>query len=134
MRENIRVPVIAHPSFGGATRIAHPLLIGTLYRALGADAVIFPHASGRFAPPASACRELAERARAPLGSFAPALPVPAGGLQLDTLDDVIAFYGRDVMLLIGGSLLLDEKRIGERAARFAAAVGAAAPALKGVSA
>jgi ribulose-bisphosphate carboxylase large chain len=134
VREDIRVPVIAHPSFGGATRIAHPLLIGTLYRALGADAVIFPHASGRFAPPASACRELAERARAPLGSFAPALPVPAGGLQLDTLDDVIAFYGRDVMLLVGGSLLSDAKRIGERAARFAAAVRAAAPALKGVSA
>ncbi|HTS21071.1 MAG TPA: RuBisCO large subunit C-terminal-like domain-containing protein [Casimicrobiaceae bacterium] len=134
VREDIKVPVIAHPSFGGATRIAHPLLIGTLYRALGADAVIFPHASGRFAPPPSACRELAERARAPLGSLAPALPVPAGGLQLDTLDDVIAFYGHDVMLLVGGSLLSDPKRVGERAAQFAAAARASAPTAQGASA
>lgn len=126
VREDVKVPVIAHPSFGGATRIAHPLLIGTIYRALGADAVIFPHASGRFAPPASACRELAARARASLGAFASVLPVPAGGLQLATLGDVVAFYGREVMLLVGGSLLIDEGRVGERAAQFAAAVREAA--------
>jgi ribulose-bisphosphate carboxylase large chain len=122
VREDVEVPVIAHPSFGGATRIAHPLLLGTLYRALGADAVIFPHAGGRFAPPASACRELAERLSAPLGQFPPSLPVPAGGLQLDTLQEVVDFHGRDVMLLVGGSLLADRSRIAERAARFVAAV------------
>ncbi|MFO1303668.1 MAG: RuBisCO large subunit C-terminal-like domain-containing protein [Burkholderiales bacterium] len=133
VREEARVPVIAHPSFGGATRIAHPLLIGTLYRALGADAVIFPHASGRFAPPASACRELARRATAPLGTYAAAMPVPAGGLQLETLADVVAFYGPDVMLLVGGSLLADADRVGERAARFAAAVRDAAFARESVS-
>jgi len=122
VRDDVEVPVIAHPSFGGATRIAHPLLMGTLYRALGADAVIFPHASGRFAPPASECRELAVRACAPLGRLLPALPVPAGGLQLDSLGEVIAFYGSDVMLLVGGSLLADAARVGERAARFVTAV------------
>ncbi|MFO1311546.1 MAG: RuBisCO large subunit C-terminal-like domain-containing protein [Burkholderiales bacterium] len=126
VRDEAQVPVIAHPSFGGATRIAHPLLIGTLYRALGADAVIFPHASGRFAPSASACRELARRATGPLGAFAPALPVPAGGLQIDTLASVVAFYGPDVMLLVGGSLLADADRVGERAAQFVAAARNAA--------
>jgi len=130
----VEVPVIAHPSFGGATRIAHPLLIGTLYRALGADAVIFPHASGRFAPPASQCRELAVRARAPLGKLLPALPVPAGGLQLDSLGEVITFYGRDVMLLVGGSLLADPSHVGDRAARFVAAVREASLARDGARA
>ena len=118
----VEVPVIAHPSFGGATRIAHPLLIGTVYRALGADAMIFPHSAGRFAPPASDCRELAARARAPLGRLLSALPVPAGGLQLYSLGEVIAFYGSDVMLLVGGSLLADPARVAERAIRFVGAV------------
>jgi len=122
VHDAVEVPVIAHPSFGGATRIAHPLLIGTLYRALGADAVIFPHASGRFAPPASQCRELAARVRAPLGRLLSALPVPAGGLQLDALREVIAFYGSDVMLLVGGALLADPACVSERAARFVTAV------------
>ena len=33
----------AHPSLGGAARIAPALLIGTLFRLIGADAVIFPN-------------------------------------------------------------------------------------------
>ena len=33
----------AHPSLGGAARIAPPLLIGMLFRLIGADAVIFPN-------------------------------------------------------------------------------------------
>jgi len=48
--------------------------------------------------------------------------VPAGGLQLHSLGEVIAFYGSDVMLLVGGSLLADPAHVGDRAARFVAAV------------
>ena len=36
------VAFFAHPSLGGAARIAPALLIGTLFRLIGADAVIFP--------------------------------------------------------------------------------------------
>ena len=128
VREDVAVPVLAHPAFGGATRIAHPLLLGTLFRLLGADAVIFPHSTGRFAFGEAVCRDIATRARAPLGRLAPVLPVPAGGLQVEGVPAALEFYGDDVMLLIGGSLLVEPDRVGERAARFVAAVRAASVA------
>ena len=42
------VPIIAHPSFGGATRIAPELLYGKLFPLYGADATIFANFGGRF--------------------------------------------------------------------------------------
>jgi len=99
------IPVIAHPAFGGATRIAPPLLVGKLFRWLGADAVIFPNFGGRFAYDAPTCAAIADYARRPWGSYRPILPVPAGGLTVERVAELVAFYGSDVMLLIGGSLL-----------------------------
>src|SRR5260221_4385153 len=43
------VPVIAHPSFGGATRIAPELLYGKLFPLYAADATIFANFGGLFA-------------------------------------------------------------------------------------
>ena len=53
----------AHPSMGGAARIAPELLIGKLFRLLGADAVIFPNYGGRFGYSPETCRDLAGNAR-----------------------------------------------------------------------
>ena len=49
------------------------------------------------------------------------LPVPAGGMRLDRVEELIRFYGPDVMLLVGGSLYLAGDRLPERAAEFVAA-------------
>ena len=57
----------AHPTMGGAARIAPDLLIGKLFRLLGADAVIFPNHGGRFGYTPDTCRRLAEQARAAVG-------------------------------------------------------------------
>lgn len=70
---------LAHPSFGGAARIAPPLLFGRIFRLLGADAPIFVNYGGRFASPPADCAALATAAREPWGALRPALPVPAGG-------------------------------------------------------
>ncbi|HEX3466670.1 MAG TPA: RuBisCO large subunit C-terminal-like domain-containing protein [Candidatus Elarobacter sp.] len=99
---------LAHPSFGGAARLAPPVLFGKIFRLLGADAPIFVNYGGRFAYPPEECAELAAMARAPWGGLRPALPVPAGGMRLDRVDELLAFYGPDTMLLIGGNLLLAE--------------------------
>ncbi len=99
---------LAHPSFGGAARIAPPLLFGRIFRLLGADAPIFVNYGGRFAYPQAECGRLAAAARAPWGEIRPALPVPAGGMRLDRVDELLDFYGSDTMLLIGGNLLLAE--------------------------
>jgi ribulose-bisphosphate carboxylase large chain len=109
------VTFFAHPSMGGASRIAPELLIGRLFPALGYGAVIFPTYGGRFGYSPATCRELADNAR-------PALAVPAGGITLNRVPELLDFYGPDTMLLIGGNLLLARDRITEEAAAFADAV------------
>jgi ribulose-bisphosphate carboxylase large chain len=114
---------LAHPSFGGAARMAPPVLFGKLFRLLGADAPIFVNYGGRFAYPPAECAALAAAARATWGDLRPALPVPAGGMRLDRVDELLAFYGPDTMLLIGGNLLLAEgEALLSRAHEFVAKV------------
>lgn len=98
------VPIIAHPSLAGVLRAAESALLGTLFRWYGADAVIFPDAGGRFSYSRDACARIAEALRAPDAPVRPALPVPAGGIRLDRVPELLTFYGTDCMLLIGGSL------------------------------
>jgi ribulose-bisphosphate carboxylase large chain len=109
------VVFFAHPSMGGAARIAPELLIGKLFPALGCGAVIFPVYGGRFGYSQATCRELVNNAK-------PALAVPAGGITLDRVTELLDFHGPDTMLLIGGSLLLARDRIAEASAAFVQAV------------
>ena len=119
---HIDVPVIAHPAYAGAVRVASPLLLGKLFRWLGADAVIFPNFGGRFAYSREDCAGIARNARCAWAGYATTLPVPAGGLSLDRVSELVAFYGADVMLLIGGALLMPPDRLSERTSSFVAAV------------
>src|SRR3984885_8903084 len=71
------VAFFAHPTMGGAARIASDLLIGKLFRVLGADAVIFPSHGGRFGYTPETCRRLAEQARPPRARIRSSGPAPA---------------------------------------------------------
>jgi ribulose-bisphosphate carboxylase large chain len=51
-----------------------------------------------------------------------ALPIPAGGIALQRVGEILDFYGEDTMLLIGGSLLLERERITQETERFTRAV------------
>ncbi|HQT75596.1 MAG: ribulose 1,5-bisphosphate carboxylase [Rhodospirillales bacterium 20-64-7] len=113
---------MAHPSLGGAARIAPDLLIGGLFRLMGADAVIFPNHGGRFGYSPATCLRLAQRARRSDDGMKPALPVPAGGMTLDRTREILDFYGEDTMLLIGGSLLMARANITAETERFVRAV------------
>ena len=113
--------VFAHPSMGG-TAIRPALLIGTFFRLLGADAVIYPHHGGRFGYSLRECAALAQAARSPISGIAPAMPVAAGGMTLARVPEILDFYGPDVMLLIGGSLLAAGERLAEATEGFARAV------------
>ncbi len=124
------VPILAHPTFGGALRIAQETLLGTLFRAYGADAVIFPHWGGRFSYSTEVCRDLAERLRYSWDGIKPALPVPAGGMSVERTEELIRFYGQDVMLLIGGSLYLAGNRLLERSRSWVDEVRRAADAVR----
>ncbi len=116
------VVLFAHPSMGGAVRIAPELLLGRLFRLMGADAVIFPSFGGRFGYSRETCAKLADNARQADRGMKTALPVPAGGMTLGRIPEILDFYGRDTMLLIGGDLLSAGDRITEAAERFVRAV------------
>lgn len=122
LRQTLKLPILAHPSFGGATRIAPALLLGRLFRLFGADATIFPNYAGRFSYSREDCLAIANAAREPWETLAPILPVPAGGMSVDRVGEMITDYGRDVMLLIGGNLLIAGEALPERAREFVTAV------------
>ena len=124
--EMLDVPVLAHPAYAGAARVAPPFLLGTLFRLLGADAVIFPHAGGRFAYSAQTCADIADRGRRPLSGMRAMLPVPAGGMSVERAEEIVGHYGNDTMLLVGGSLLAAGDRLAERTRAFVDAVAGAA--------
>ena len=125
-RRHADVPVLAHPSFAGAQRIAPAALFGRLLRAYGADAVIFVSFGSRFSAGREACAELAARLLEPSHGMRSALPVPAGGIRVENAGEVAHFYGHDSMLLVGGDLQVGPEPADERARRFVAAVAGAA--------
>jgi ribulose-bisphosphate carboxylase large chain len=105
VKEHATVPVIGHPSFGGATRIRPELLYGKLFPLYGADATIFANFGGRFSYSRDTCRALADALVKPdEPGIRPTLPMPAGGIKYQNVADVLGFYGTEVILLIGGGL------------------------------
>ncbi len=123
VREHLDVPVLAHPAFCGSARIDRTLLLGRLFRMLGADAVIYPHYMGRFAWSEALCSEIAQAALTPWPGIRPAVPVPAGGMTVERVPELLRVYGRDVMLLIGGSLLQAGDDLAARTQAFVRSVG-----------
>lgn len=116
------VPVLAHPSFAGTQRIAPELLFGKIFRAYGADAVVFVSYGSRFSPPEEVCRRLADHLVEPWEGILPSLPVPGGGIRIETAASVAKFYGIDSMLLVGGNLQIAAGEVAERSRAFVAAV------------
>lgn len=103
-------PIMAHPAFSGSF-ISQPdsgfslqLYYGKLWRALGADAVIFPNTGGRFPFSYNQCQSLHNTLTSKIKTFKTSFPVPAGGIQLDSIDKWIKEYGLQTIFLIGGSL------------------------------
>jgi ribulose-bisphosphate carboxylase large chain len=122
VRDGLGLPVIAHPAFGGAQRVTPVALLGRLFPAFGADAAIFPSFGGRFSYDRETCGALADALRRPSVSIAPALPVPAGGVALERVAELLAFYGPDTALLVGASVLADPARIESRSRELVEAV------------
>jgi ribulose-bisphosphate carboxylase large chain len=122
VRENPDIAFFAHPTLAGASRISPQLLFGKIFRMLGADALVFPNHGGRFGYTPDTCRELARTALAGWESLKPAVPVPAGGMTIARIGEMLDFYGSEVMLLIGGALLEARARLTEETAAFVAKV------------
>ena len=104
------LPILAHPALmgsfvvSGTSGVAHGPWFGTISRLAGADAFIFPSYGGRFSFSREECRALTLACAAPLGRLRPILPMPAGGMSLDRVPELLGTYGAQIALLIGGDL------------------------------
>lgn len=109
--ESIALPILSHPAFQGnfvtspTSGIAHGVIFGTLARLAGVDGTIFPNDGGRFTFSRDDCQAIAAATAAPLGDLAPCFPVPAGGVSVERVPELLERYGREVILLIGAGLL-----------------------------
>ena len=122
LRRSLGVPILAHPAYAGAARVAPALLLGKLFRLFGADATIFPNHGGRFGYSRETCLAIARAAREPFAALKPAFPVPAGGMTVARVPEMLDTYGLDTMLLIGGALLDARERLPEKSREFVQAV------------
>lgn len=121
------IAFMAHPAMAGAQRIAPPLLLGKLFRLFGADATIFPNHGGRFGYSPETCRAIADAARKPWAGLRASAPVPAGGMSLERVTEMLDFYGPDTILLIGGGLLAARERLVDETRAFVRRVAGRAP-------
>ena len=109
--ETYNLAIIAHPSLTGTFfsnkrhGMTPAVMLGTLFRLIGADLSVFPNAGGRFCFTQKECSDLAVALTGPLGPIKSSLPCPAGGMSLERIKELWEAYGNDMALLIGGSLM-----------------------------
>ena len=102
---------MAHPALtgaytnGGNEGIEAAFLLGTLFRLAGADISVFPAPGGRFNVTPGGCKAIGQKLREPLGTTRTTFPGPAGGMRIELVPQIARDYGRDTVLLVGGSLL-----------------------------
>lgn len=105
-----QVPVMAHPSFSGAFVIhdnhgfSPELYYGKIWRAFGADSIIYPNTGGRFRFDIHQCKAINKACRHNFSDFKPSFPTPGGGINLNSINKWIDEYDRDTIYLVGGSL------------------------------
>lgn len=97
---------------------APDLFYGGLWRALGADVVIYPNAGGRFSFSAELCQAINEQARNSQVAWPASFPAPAGGLKRDTMGYWLGQYGHDTVFLMGGDLYADSAGIQQATRAF----------------
>lgn len=108
--DELELMVMSHPSLLGSftasrsSGIAQGVLYGLLNRLAGADVAIFPNAGGRFTFTERDCRDIVAGCERELPGIAASLPAPAGGMSVGRIGEMVEFYGREVILLIGGDL------------------------------
>ena len=109
-RMDLPLPNIAHPAFsGGLTTndkqgLTPDFLYGQLWRALGADFLVYPNTGGRFSFSIEECQAINEGARSEDLPFKSSFPMPGGGLKRSNIPKWLETYGPDTVFLLGTSL------------------------------
>lgn len=120
----IALPIMSHPAFHGSyvtcpdNGISHFALYGQMMRLAGADMTVYPNYGGRFSFSRAECRSIVEGSTVPMGDMKTIFPAPGGGMKMERVDDMRAFYGQDVIYLIGGGLHRHSDDLAENARYF----------------
>ncbi len=107
---DLGAPILAHTAgietFTGSPRagFGRAVLIGRVLRLAGADAVLTDNPRGRRAAPRQVTRATIDWLRQPWGALRPTLPMVAGGLTAEMIAPVVAEFGVDLMLGVGGAI------------------------------
>ncbi|HON10791.1 MAG TPA: RuBisCO large subunit C-terminal-like domain-containing protein [Chitinispirillaceae bacterium] len=123
LSEKYRIVIMAHPAFTGSffanrfSGISPSVLLGKIFRLIGADISVFPNWGGRFPLSKDDCTGIAEALREESG-WRGAFPCPAGGMNLNRLPEMISVYGKETVLLIGGALMQDKRGIEKSTSDF----------------
>ncbi|MXQ53720.1 2,3-diketo-5-methylthiopentyl-1-phosphate enolase [Shimazuella alba] len=108
--KDISVPILAHPSFGGAITasasygVSAPLWYGKLLRAVGADLVLFPSPYGSVALERDAALGIANELNLPHEFWKKALPVPSAGIHPALVPKLFEDFGIDSVINAGGGV------------------------------
>lgn len=108
--KKIDLPLIAHPSWLGTYvmsplhGVSHRTLFGQLVRLAGADGTVYPNFGGRFSFSREECLSIVAGTQEPMGDLKEIFPCPGGGMSMDTIPEMLEFYGSEVAFLIGGGL------------------------------
>lgn len=120
----IDLPVMTHPAFSGPFTIHHnsgfepSVYFGSLWRAFGADCIIYPNAGGRFSYTVQQCLDINMECRNSELALRRSFPVPAGGVDRNSIETLMRDYGSDTLFLIGGSLYKHPKGLKSAAKEF----------------
>ncbi len=108
--DNISIPILAHPSFGGAVTasstfgVGAALWYGKLLRAVGADLVLFPSPYGSVALEKTAALGIADELSLPNDAWKTALPVPSAGIHPALVPQLIEDFGTNSVINAGGGV------------------------------
>jgi ribulose-bisphosphate carboxylase large chain len=106
----INLPIIAHPAFIGSlltskeNGFSHYALLGQMMRMIGADVSIYPNFGGRFSFSKEECSSIVKGCSDPLLGMTSIFPSPGGGMNFTNVPEMLQFYGKDVIYLMGGGL------------------------------
>ncbi len=113
--------LLAHPSgsgvlFGAEHGVAPEVYLGQVLRLAGCDAVIYPHAGGRFRMDESTAGAIRSNLLAELGTLRPSAPAPGGSIDPARLQGWFRLYGPDSVFVVGSSVIRaeDPRRAAEK--------------------
>jgi ribulose-bisphosphate carboxylase large chain len=127
--EAIALPIVSHPALLGTftahadSGLAPAVLYGQLPRLFGADASLYPIYGSEYAMSRADCEAIKAETGAPLGCLRPIFPTAAGRLGFDRIAELCAFYGRDVLFVLGSRIRQDPGGLVQACRKFVAEIG-----------